>query len=172
MSEIKIELNRLAVGFWCETENYHSLNKWIDLVSAESSDFHPFFWNLLEYNSYENTTSLLLKMANDINGFKIESWESEEYAQIELIKAIKLLLDDKMVVSKFCKLISLLDGNYNIDLAGVPHPKNSNSTEDWWLGNLWNCCDWCDSDWTIANSPELIEEAKLILSKLTINEKN
>ena len=48
-----------------------------------------------------------------------------------------------MSVQEICNLINQLDGLYNIELAGVDNP-NKNSDDEWWLGDLWDCCDWCD----------------------------
>ncbi len=166
MNKWKTELNRLAVGFWCETESIDALPSWVDLACAEEGEVHPLMWELLPPTSYEVIKDTILKIAKDINNFEIISWESEPYAQDALAKAISSLIEETMPVQDFCKLVTLLDANYNSDLAGVEHPDAANLAEDWWLGNLWNCCDWCDSSWDHENSPDLIKEAKLISAKL------
>jgi hypothetical protein len=166
MNKWKTELNRLAVGFWCETESLDELPKWVDLACAEYGEVHPLMWELLSPKSYEAIKTLIIKISKDLNSFEITSWESEPYAQDVLAKAINSLIEEEMRVQDFCKLVTLLDANYNCDLAGVEHPNLANIAEDWWLGDLWDCCDWCDSSWNHGNSPELIKEAKVISEKL------
>lgn len=165
MKNWKLNLNQLATDFWCEVGNSSDVIAWVDFVNTEEGEIHPFFYELYDQSNIENTARILRAIAKDINEFEIESWQSEPFAKRSLFSALQLFITEKMSVQEICNLINQLDGLYNIELAGVGNP-NENSDDEWWLGNLWDCCDWCDETWNHKNSQPLINEARRIYEKM------
>lgn len=165
MKNWKLNLNQLATDYWCEVGNSNDVLSWLDLVNSEEGEIHPYFYDLYDQSSKDYTAQILRTIAKEINGFEIESWESEPFAKRSLFKALELFIAEKLTVQDICNLTTQLDGLYNIGLAGVENP-NDNADDEWWLGNLWNCCDWCDDTWNHGNSQPLVSEAKRIYRKM------
>ncbi|AZP12551.1 hypothetical protein [Undibacterium parvum] len=168
MNNWRENLSRLAAEFWCGIGDLAELRTWADVANKETGEAHSQIWDIYTVADHKHATDLLLSMASDINGFKLESWEAEPFAMSAFKKALDAFFSRSMPVQTFCKLVEKLDATYNIGLAGVPKPESLQSHEEWWLGNLWNCCDWCDESWTMENSSPLLAEAQRV-SKVLAN---
>ncbi len=125
----------------------------------EDGEFHPLIWELYPQPKSELITGLLLTIAYEVNGFKPASVAGEALATEALKKALNAFVTQAMSVQSFCLLVNRLDLAFNTELAGIPRPTSTSADGQWWLGDLWNCCDWCDESWTHADSPHLHEEA-------------
>lgn len=165
MKNWKLNLNQLVIDHWCDAGNYEEVLAWIDAVNMEQGEVHPYFYELYDPSNTQNTTRTLTSIAKDINGFSIKSWESEPFAKRSLVKALQMFIDERKSVQEICVLINKLDMLYNIELSGVENQNKDTNDGEWWLGDLWNCCDWCDETWSYSNSSHLIIEAKRVIEK-------
>lgn len=166
MSSWKSELNRLAVEFWYEIADIEEAVAWVDSIYKIEGEVHPLMWDFLSPQSYPRIKYLAEKISGDINGFEVGSRESLPYAQAALLKAIIMLRNQELSVQKFCNMVSLLDCDYNLFFPLESERIDEESDWHGWLGNLWNCCDWCDESWNHSNSSHLLEEAYLVAKKL------
>lgn len=170
MNDWRAQLNRLAVEFWCGVGDLAELAPWADAANAEMGEVHPEVWDLYIVWSMENAKELLLKIAKDVNGFKPTTWDAAPFAAAALKKALELFLAQKMSVQTLCQLVDLLDATFVIGLPlasqSEENPSKFSSQKTSWLGNLYNCCDWCDASWTMDNSPHLVAEAQRVLGVL------
>jgi hypothetical protein len=167
MSNWREELNRLAIEFWCGVGDLTDVPIWADVANLEMGEVHPDVWDLYTSKTDEDVASILLKIANDVNGFRPQSWEAEPFAAGALQKALIRFLAGELSVQLLCKLITELDMVFT-----CAAPKDMGSPElsplhgKSWQGNLWNCCDWCDDTWTFENSQPLIAEVHRVLEML------
>lgn len=125
----------------------------------EHGEFHTLIWEFYPQPKSELITELLLTIAYEMNGFKPASVAGEALATEALRKALNAFAAQAMSVQCFCLLVNRLDLTFNIGLAGISRPTLTSAEGQWWLGDLWNCCDWCDESWTHAGSFHLHEEA-------------
>jgi len=166
MKNWKLKLNQLVIDYWCDVGNHEEVISWADAVNLHEGEIHPFFYELYDPSNTKNIERTLTSIAKDINGFEIKSWKSEPFAKMSLVKALKLFINENRSVQEICVLINKLDMLYNIELSGIENPEEEMNEGEWWLGNLWDCCDWCDETWNHKNSPHLITEAERLIEKL------
>jgi hypothetical protein len=171
MNNWREQLNRLAVEFWCGVGDLSELSAWADTANAEMGEVHPDVWDIYASPKAEQANRLLLKIAKEVNGFSPESFSAKPFAINALKKALTLFLSKELSVQELCKLVDSLD---TVLVIGLPMeggiydqpPRSSLSPDLPWLGNLWNCCDWCDDGWTFENSQALVAEAQRVLAML------
>ena len=169
MDNLRENLNRLAIEFWCGVGDPNELSSWADAAVVEPGEFHPLIWDLYPQPSRELTAELLLKMAYEVNCFRPVSLEAEPLAIEALRKALEAFAARAMSVQSLCLVANRLDLAFNIELSDVPRPTSTLASGQWWLGDLWNCCDWCDQSWTHDSSPHLHEEAARVSRMLADN---
>ena len=169
MDKLRESLNRLAIEFWCGVGDLNELSSWADAAVMEPSEFHPLILDLYPRPTPELTTELLLRMAYEINGFRPASIEAEPLAIETLRKALDAFASQAMSVQSLCLLVNRLDLTFNIELAGIPRPTSTLADGQWWLGDLWNCCDWCDESWTHESSTHLHVEATRVFRLMANN---
>lgn len=112
-------------------------------------------WKVFYVQEGSSFTSLVCRLAKEVNGFEVNSLEAEPFAKEALAIATEQLLKENITVPKYCELIKQLDAAFNIAMDERPEP-----IKEWWMGDLWNCCDWCDESWNHRNSKELLDEAE------------
>jgi hypothetical protein len=61
----------------------------------------------------------------------------------------------------------MLDATFNVYLSQDSTARPIAETEEWWMGNLWNNCDWCDGSWSYENCPSLVDEAHRVVNMLS-----
>ena len=167
MTHWREDLNRLTIEFWLRAGDLAELRTWADKANAEVGEVHPDVWDLFSVSSPDQATDLLLKIASDVNGFKPQSWEAEQFAIGALQKKLGSFLSCELSIKELCELVQVLDAIYNIGSGDMPpRPESMPTYEQWWLGNLWNCCDWCDENWTFENSAPLVAEARRVFHML------
>ncbi len=98
-------------------------------------------------------------MAVSFPDFQIGTEEDLEPCKAELKRQIGLLLDRQITPSNFCKFFNSMEVHLISDSEFTPD-------EVAFLGNLYNCCDWCDDTWTLENSPHLAEEGARVASEI------
>ena len=170
MNNWREQLNRLAVEFWCGVGDLSEAPTWADVANAEMGEVHPDVWDIYASPTAERTTNLLLKIAKDVNGFTPTSLGAKPFAVNALKKALTLFLSKDISVQELCRLVSSLDTTFVVGPpkeTGIYDPPPISLCPDIpWLGNLWNCCDWCDDSWTFDNSSHLVAEAQRVLAML------
>ena len=159
MDKLREELNFLAMAFWCGVGNPVELSRWTDAAVTATDTFHPLILELYPQPTPELAADLLLKMAADLNGLQPISVEAEPIAAEVLRRSLNAFATRDITIQALCKLVDRLDAAFNLDLAGVPRPEPVAADGQWWLGDLYNCCDWCDDGWTHESSAHLHEEA-------------
>lgn len=144
--------------FWCGVGNRNDLEAWAESELRENENPHPDVCELFGISD-EKSEKYLLRISKDINGFEPVSDEGEKLAIIILNEYCQKFIDQEITPYKFCRLVQRLDA------AFVDFRELSDNEFEYppWLGDLWNCCDWCDGSWTNDNSPHLVKEAKVVL---------
>ena len=164
MHHWRVELNRLTTEFWLGVGDLSEIIIWAELANADSGEVHPNVWELYAFHEHEEATLILCKIAKDVNDFSPNSWAAKPYAINTLKKALSQFLNKKIPVTSLCSLINTLDANFiTNDFAGQPRPQRLQNLDKLdWLGDLWNCCDWCDEHWNYENSFHLVAQAKKV----------
>ena len=164
MDNWRVELNRLTTEFWIGVGVQSEVIVWLEGIPQHVKGVNSKVSELYAFQTYEEATEALCQIAKNVNGFIPNSWEAEPYAIITLKKHINLFLDKKISVVSLCTLVQTLDANFiSNGFAGQPRPQQLQNLDKFdWLGNLWNCCDWCDEYWNYENSFHLVAEAKKV----------
>ena len=89
--------------------------------------------------------------------FEINSEDLLELCKSELKRQIGLLLDKKITPSSFCEFFNLMESKLVFDSEFA-------SDELTFMGDLYNCCDWCDDTWTHDNSRHLTAEGIRVIA--------
>lgn len=171
MNHWREELNRLAVEFWCGIGDISELPSWADAANLEMGEVHPDVWDFYNISNEGDAIQVLMKIAKDVNGFSPDSLLAEPYLINAFRKVLVLFLAKRISAQKLCSLVNSLDSVFAI---GFPtevriinqSQRKAEPANESWLGNLWNCCDWCDESWTFDNSYALVAEAKRLLAML------
>lgn len=166
MDSIRADLNLLAMKFWCGVGSSEELSRWTDAAVMSTDELHPLIWDLYPQPSPELATALLLRMAEDVNGFQPISVGAEAIAEDILRQSLIAFVARDISVQALCRLADHLDSGFNLALADAPQPRSATTDSQWWQGDLYNCCDWCDDSWTHDNSPHLHAEAERLLRVL------
>jgi hypothetical protein len=157
----RVELNQLAVDFWCGVGDVHELSRWADAANEATGEVHPDVWDIYTSQTYEAVEQLVLKIAYHCNQFEPTALNAEPHAIKTCQKAIQLLLMHSLSTERFCDVINLLDTNFVtiVRSSASPYPN--------WLGNLWNCCDWYEECSASALQKQAIaDEAARVLETL------
>jgi len=152
-------INRIAFEFWAGVGSVSDLDDWAeDQLRNENS--HPDACELFNL-SYEKAEKESIRLACQINNFKVTSEASEEWAKSLLLEYSKKLLNEEIKPIFFCNLVNMFDGAF----LGVRDIGEGLAYYPEWLGDLWNCCDWCDESWSLVNSSHLADEVKKYIYK-------
>ena len=104
-------------------------------------------------------TKILEFMALSFPDLLIGTEECIEACKAELKRQIGLLLDGQITPLNFCRFFNSMEVQLVTDSKFLPD-------EVAFLGDLYNCCDWCDETWTLENSPHLAEESARVASNI------
>jgi hypothetical protein len=150
-------IDEIAFKFWCDMGEVSELESWaaFELKKDEPHVDAGYLFHLNKHRAKDAS----LRLAQELMGFEPISEKGELLAIAVLKEQSKLLLDGKITPLSFCKLVQLFDRNF----LGLRVLENGSLEYPLWLGDLWNCCDWCDESWAISNSPTLADEAKKVL---------
>lgn len=155
------ELNRIATYAWCGVATIESAQQWETEASIEHGELHSGMWEVFSINDSAQLESLLRQLAREINHFAVDSLDAEPFAQEALLIASKKLLQTTMTVPEYCQLVNQLDCAFNVAIDERPEPSGKRAEPDkWWMGDLYNHCDWCDDTWNHSNSRELLAETE------------
>jgi hypothetical protein len=93
------------------------------------------------------------------------NFRDEQGAKKMLLEMCEAFLSKKITPLEFCALVQKLDAQF-VSIAA----DTRETPYDGWLGNLYNCCDWCDERWTHANlhdvSPDMHDEVQRVKKAL------
>ena len=167
MTNWRDDLNRIAVEFWCGVGLLEELPIIADSANSDLGEAHPDIWDFYTCTSDAGATDLTSKVAFHLNGFVPESWEALPYAQDALKRALDNFAAHKMSVQALCRLVQDLDSTFNINLSDVPKPASLSELKEWWMGTLWDCCDWCGENRTHEDHPALVAEARRVAAMLS-----
>lgn len=163
-------LRQLAMDFWCGIGDRAMLAAWIRAAWDAGLDpgVPPAPTRATASGDADAaTTRWLVLQARDIAGFELRDWEAEPFAMTALHRALDLFIAGPLSAPALCALVGRLDAVFNGDLAGIPHHAGEDPAPAWWLGELWNACDWCDEHWTRESSPNLLAEAQRLRALLS-----
>lgn len=169
MNDWRDDLNRLTVEFHYGVGDLSEVASWAAVANAETGEVHPLVWDIFMTPASSAMTSLLTQMAWDISKFRPDSQEALPFAIDSLRKALTQFFARERTVQSLCELVSDLDTIHVLGLPNDDRPAGTPVNEVpafFWLGNLWNCCDWCDASWTYENSQSLVDEARRVLERL------
>jgi hypothetical protein len=161
MTTWREQLNRIAAEFWCDVGDSTELPKVADAANAELGEAHPAIWDFYTPQSPERNRQLVLDITSEINGFVPGTWESERALMIGFRKALQHFVAGAVPPQVLCKLVNRLDAVFVV--GHTPRPNSLPRLPISWLGDLWNCCDWCDETWSRENSLPLVSEAVRVL---------
>lgn len=167
MNRLRETLNRLTVEYWAGLDDSVELSAWANAAAENPGELHTELWQLFPTPDPERAAAILQRIALDVNGFSPTSLDAEPIAAEVLARAIGKLSAREISVPAFCQIVNRFDQVFNVELAGARQAAAPNDRERWWLGNLWNCCDWCDESWTQENCPDLLQEADRLLKELS-----
>lgn len=155
--EWRDELNRLATEFWFRSGNLAEVTPWVE-SAFEAGETDADVVHLWDCTDLEHVRSLFQTLAWKINQFHPWSDAARPFALTILQKQLHRYLAQEISPSMLCRLVDDLDAAFldKQDPAGF----------EGWMGNLWNCCDWCNDSWTFENVPSLRDEAVSVLQKL------
>ncbi len=161
------QLNRIAVDFWCDVGAIDELPIIADAANNDLGEAHPDIWDFYSCTTGAEATALTLKVALHLNGFVPESWDALPYAQDALKRALERFVGRRMSVQALCMLVEKLDSTFNVYLSRFPRSETAYDLKQWWMGNLWNNCDWCGENRTHENHPSLVVEASRVVALLS-----
>ncbi|MEM9079101.1 MAG: hypothetical protein AAGC74_00225 [Verrucomicrobiota bacterium] len=141
--------------------------------SASKADIEVYIQSVVEsgaeydnriFEAYANDlgvarVKLLEFIAVSYPDFQIKTAQCLGPCRAELKRQIGLLLDEVITPSSFCEFFNAMEMQLVIDSEFAPD-------EVAFLGDLYNCCDWCDDTWTLENSRHLAEEGSRIVSEI------
>lgn len=162
MTHWRDDLNRTAVAFRYGHGRLVELPIIADAANGELGEAHPEIWDFYTCTSDTQAIDLTSKLALDLNGFVLESWEALPYVQDVLKRALDNFIAHNMSVPALCKLVGELDCMFNIFLSDQPKPAAHSDWKEWWMGTLWDCCDWCGENRTLEDHPSLVAEASRV----------
>lgn len=156
MVEIK-SIEQIAFEFWCDLEPRGDLEIWIQLEQEQLTQKYE-YTTLSELPQQETqmVKYAVLKLAYQHSEFVPVSKQGERFAKKILTQESLKLLAREISPRRFCKLIHLFDTNF----TGLDPMDDGHISYPIWLGDLWNCCDWCDSTLKIEDLPDLSTEVK------------
>ncbi len=150
------QIDKIAFEFWAGVGCKSDLEDWAEDQLKKDSP-HPDACELFNLSNDEAKEKSIW-LANEILGFSPTSELGEKWAKELLTLYCKKLLNEEVKPIEFCNLVNQFDGGFlnarDIGEGLAYYPE--------WLGELWNCCDWCDESWLLSNSPHLAEEAKKV----------
>lgn len=167
MTNWRDDLNRVAVDFWCGVGLLEELPIIADTANNELGEAHPDIWDFYTCTSDALALVLTTKVALHLNSFVPESWEALPYAQNALKRALDNFVARKMSVQALCRLVEHLDTTFNIKLSSSPKPTALLEAKEWWMGTLWDCCDWCEEIRMFEDQPSLVAEAARVAAMLS-----
>lgn len=91
--------------------------------------------------------------------FQVNTDEALGPCRAELKRQVGLLLDGETTPYSFCRFFNSMEVQLITDSEFAPDDVA-------FLGDLYNCCDWCDDTWTLENSPHLAEEGARVASEI------
>lgn len=151
------ELNRIATECWFRSVDPQAVKSWVE-SAYEAGESRPELAEIWESPGSERSLVQLQALAKELNGFEPWSADAVPFAAAALAMALRRYLAREIDPSVLCRLVNDLDAAF----LATPSPSNLEG----WRGNLWNCCDWCGSDWTFENTPHLRAEATAVLARL------
>jgi hypothetical protein len=147
------ELKRLAVLYWLGLSDPQAKDAWTMVEYETNPDPDDHLHELLINDP--QTRGRILNFARSRLAFEPVSEEGIEYAKLVLQSEIQKFLNREKSAAAFCSFINHLDAQY---VGEFYYPT--------WLGELWNCCDYCDDTWTLESSPHLAQKALEVLRQL------
>lgn len=160
-------LNLLATRFWYGCGKLADLEAWADAANAEEWEVHPDVWSLYDQTSTDAAGAVIVRLASELNGFTPVSPDGERHAARVLGEQLDAFVREQIGPFTLCTLVQRMDTDF-ISVRDEQARRAGSRTFDYppWLGNLWNCCDWCAEHETHADRPALIEEAHRVLRAL------
>lgn len=147
----------ILIECWYDRKDRNSIIQWAetfvkshDLIPAEVFEIFDAPEQLLE--------DILLRLSMTIDSdFSPQSLNTEILAAKYLIESIKKYLNDDTTPIDICRVIRKIDGGF----MGAPRDLPDNiAYYPYWLGNLYDSCDWCDNTWTMDSAPHLKQDLK------------
>ena len=116
---------------------------------------HPLSFDLFSRGC--NVHEALGKIAEERLNFSTASLAGDRVVLEIATEHFAKFLNEETTPLETCHVIAEIY-SYYVDLVHSGHPMPN------WVYSSYNACDWCDSTWTQANSPHLVNEVREIIS--------
>jgi hypothetical protein len=144
------ELRRLTVLYWLGLTDSAAVDSWAMREYELNPDPDPDLSRLFAHD--DETWQLLGRLAHMQLAFVPASQAGVEVTQTLLASFLQKFLNKEIQPDSLCKLVNAIDcqflGALPIDAPGVAYYPT-------WLGDLWNCCEYCDTKSTFESEPHL-----------------
>ena len=158
----KNELKRLAVLYWLGFHDTDAVRTWAAEEYVQNVDPDPNLSRLQSEN--QDVGEWLSRFAKSQLNFVVASHAGVAVARDLLVTNLQQFLDGEVQCQELCSFVNAIDSQF---LDAIPVDDSSMAYYPEWLGNLWNCCDYCNPTWTTQTAPHLVDEAKTVLARLT-----
>lgn len=155
------QIDRIAFEFWSGIGSKSDLEDWAE-EQLRKDDPHPDVYELFNLSDVDAEKESV-RLAIEIADFSPTSEQSEKWAKEILVEHCQKLLKEEITPLQFCNLVNQFESCF----LGARDVGDGLAYYPEWLGDLCNCCDWCDKSWDLSNSSHLAEEAKKIMKNET-----
>ena len=109
------------------------------------------------------TEDRLLNLARSLIAFEPASKEGIEYAKLVLHSELHKFLNREVSAEAIYSLVNRIDEQY---FDAIPTENENEFYYPTWIGDLWNCFEYCDDTWTLESSPHLVKAALAVLRQI------
>lgn len=156
------ELRRLATLYWLGLTDSAAVDSWVLAEYEHNANPDPSLSRLLSHDN--DAEHLLCRFAQSQLAFVPASNSGVEVAQSLLVTYLRRFLNKEIQPHALCSLVNAIDGQF---LGALPTVDPGVAYYPAWLGDLWNCCEYCDIKWTFESEPYLVQESQKVLAQLT-----
>ena len=154
-----LDYQQLAVACHFGSASKMDINSYIRSVIESDEEYDNRIFEAHSNDLEVARAKILEFIAVSFPDFQVNTKEALGACRAELKRQIGLLLDGKIMPYSFCRFFNSMEVLLITDSELAPDDVD-------FLGDLYNCCDWCDDTWTVENSPHLAEEVARVASEI------
>lgn len=147
----------ILIECWYDRTDRDSVIQWAKTF-VKSHDHVPAEVFEIFDASEQHLKDILLRLSMTIDSeFSPQSLNAEILAAKYLINSINRYLNDEATPIDICRVVRKIDGGFMNAPRDLP---DNIAYYPYWLGNLYDSCDWCDNTWTMDSAPHLKQDLK------------
>ncbi|MEM7082221.1 MAG: hypothetical protein AAF465_05765 [Pseudomonadota bacterium] len=154
-------LYEYAFRVWFDTE-VPLASDWVSLQLQGNLELELEFLEVFDAISEGEAQSILVSIAKRHEDFAPYSVSSIEVASQIVLEHCKALIMDEITPFEFCHFIGRMDA-YQLEFNDPRRREGEFVGVE--MGDLYECCDWCDKTWTKKNATHLYDEASRMFTK-------